>query len=335
MSDAIDITKFNETDVREEIVAPLIRALGYRSGTTNDVIRELNLRYGRDQLGHKKPQKDPLLRGKIDYMLIAEGRVAWVIEAKAPSVTIGDEERIQAYTYARHPEVGAVYFVLCNGHWLEVHQTDQWPRSKPVATIAYSDFVENPANLAGILGPAALIKNFPEVTVAVGPPLGLGLRSVERVASGSITYHTEVRELAPLNELMISIVDGNLQRDERGCLLAQITTRAPSQTMQEFIERMGLETIELQSADSVLSSDAAAPSVFVYTGDIIFPKGSTLIDFNTWQPIVLPTDLHIAVAWTARVAIVGRKLQGAIVNRMVFEGNAAIEIPGHVEITLV
>jgi hypothetical protein len=35
-----DFEKLGETDVREEILAPLLRSLGYRSGTENDVIRE-------------------------------------------------------------------------------------------------------------------------------------------------------------------------------------------------------------------------------------------------------------------------------------------------------
>ena len=34
-----------ETDVREEIIAPLLRHLGYRSGTEHDVIREQYLSY--------------------------------------------------------------------------------------------------------------------------------------------------------------------------------------------------------------------------------------------------------------------------------------------------
>ncbi len=36
----IDFSKLNEQDVREEILAPIIRHLGYRRGTSNDVIRE-------------------------------------------------------------------------------------------------------------------------------------------------------------------------------------------------------------------------------------------------------------------------------------------------------
>jgi hypothetical protein len=35
----------NETDIREEIVSPLLRLLDYRSGTENNIIREQYLSY--------------------------------------------------------------------------------------------------------------------------------------------------------------------------------------------------------------------------------------------------------------------------------------------------
>ena len=77
-----------ETDGREEIVAPLLRHLGYRSSTINDIVREQNLRYPNLQLGRRKPT-DPLLRGKADYICIAGGLVKWVIEAKTPGQAPG------------------------------------------------------------------------------------------------------------------------------------------------------------------------------------------------------------------------------------------------------
>ncbi len=73
MFEQLKFDDLNETDVREEIVAPLIRNLGYRSGTENNVIREQSLRYPRAFLGHKNPGKDPIRRGKADYILEAGG----------------------------------------------------------------------------------------------------------------------------------------------------------------------------------------------------------------------------------------------------------------------
>ena len=85
--------ELNEADVREEILAPLLRALGYRSGTDANVIREQSLRYPRIFLGRKDAAKDPELRSKADYILEVKRLVRWVIEAKAPSAAISDQER--------------------------------------------------------------------------------------------------------------------------------------------------------------------------------------------------------------------------------------------------
>jgi len=84
----ISFQNLNEADVREEILAPLIRRLGYRSGTEHNVIREQSLRYPRAFIGRKDSKKDPILRGVADYILEAGSAVRWVIEAKAPDVEI-------------------------------------------------------------------------------------------------------------------------------------------------------------------------------------------------------------------------------------------------------
>ena len=61
--------RMGEADVREEVLAPLVRELGYRTGTEFDIIREQSLRYPKIFLGRKNPKKDAELRGKADYIL--------------------------------------------------------------------------------------------------------------------------------------------------------------------------------------------------------------------------------------------------------------------------
>ena len=50
-----------ETDIREEIISPLLRLLNYRSGTENNIIREQSLNYPHMFLGRKKrtEKKEP------------------------------------------------------------------------------------------------------------------------------------------------------------------------------------------------------------------------------------------------------------------------------------
>jgi predicted type IV restriction endonuclease len=72
----------NEQAVREEIIAPLLKALDYRADGDNDIRYEVWLQHRRASLGHKKPT-DPPIRGKADYVCSAGRRVSWIIEAKA------------------------------------------------------------------------------------------------------------------------------------------------------------------------------------------------------------------------------------------------------------
>jgi len=75
-----DFQQMNEADVREEVIAPLLRHLGYRSGTNHNVIREQPLSYPKAFLGRKQ-RNDPILRGKADYICEAYSQVRWVILA--------------------------------------------------------------------------------------------------------------------------------------------------------------------------------------------------------------------------------------------------------------
>jgi type I site-specific restriction endonuclease len=165
--------RLNETDVREEIIAPLLRQLGYQTGSRNDVIREQSLRYPKISLGIKKPKKDPELRGKADYILEVNGRLRWMIEAKAPEVEIDIEAVEQAYTYANHPEIRAIYFVLCNGRTLSVFRTNQGPNAGAILSLPYEEFDRRFQTLKNLPAPEAVALNFPDTEVDEGRPLAL------------------------------------------------------------------------------------------------------------------------------------------------------------------
>jgi predicted type IV restriction endonuclease len=137
----MNFDKLNEADVREEIIAPLVRQLGYRSDSENNVLRELPLRYPSVFFGRKSQKKDQLLRGKADYVLEAGRRVRWVIEAKSPAAGISDDDVEQAYSYAVHAEVRAVYFVLCNGREFIIFQTNMGPGVSPLLKLSYDQLV--------------------------------------------------------------------------------------------------------------------------------------------------------------------------------------------------
>ncbi len=310
--------RMNEADVREEVLAPLVRLLGYRTGTEFNVVREQSLRYARMFLGRKDPNKDPELRGKADYILEVRGRVRWVLEAKAPGVDVAPDHAEQAWSYASHPEVRAVYFVLCNGPRLLVYSTSAGPAVPAILELAYDELSRRFTDLLNVLGPAAIERDFPDLGVLVSPPIGPGLRSVARIASGVIRYlHANVNSPA-LQQMQTFVIDGSVERDEQGQLVAYLKTQAPFREMQEFNEKLGFDGFELRSPDASLSADPARPTVFTYEATLDLPKDAELLDINTWKRILLPIALRCHTVATASGVLVHNAFAGSFSTSLDF-----------------
>jgi hypothetical protein len=216
-----------EAAVREEIIAPILKALGYRSNSDNDILYELNLRYPRDYLGHKKPDTDPPIRGKADYVCYAGKRVSWVVEAKSSESEIALDEIEQAFTYARHPEFRAVYFCLCNGREWCVYATDGSSEAPPLLTIDPRDPRAATRDLESLLGPAALQSRFAAVAADSLPPIGPGLLSFAQITGGSTTYDRCTPDLPSMRGLTLSVTGGAIQRLNTGELYAYWEARGP------------------------------------------------------------------------------------------------------------
>lgn len=325
----------NEADVREEVIAPLLRELGYRSGTEYDVIREQPLRYPLHFLGRKDLSKDPELRGKADYILEVKRRVRWVIEAKAPDVPLMHDEIEQAWTYANHPEVRAVYFALCNGRLLNVFQTNLAPGAEPLLTISYDEFSRRYVDVCDLLSPQSLLRDFPAREIEVGPPIGPGLRSVVRITSGLIRYDRVNPEMRPLGDLQFSVVGGAVERNERGKLIAFLTTLAPLRSLQELNERLGLSSFEMESEDTTLSTDLGHPTAFRYMRTITLPAGSELLDILRWEKIVLSANLRVETAALAKGTLSNRRFSGRFETTMrIVELCFVVEMAGPFEMHL-
>jgi len=111
---------FNEDSVKEEIVMPLLKILGYsRFDEANKIISEYRLKDPRIMSGTSENKAI-----KSDYILQIHGVNVCIVEAKAPSKNISSGKHIkQAYSYASHPEVNAEIFALCNGKELTIFRT--------------------------------------------------------------------------------------------------------------------------------------------------------------------------------------------------------------------
>lgn len=329
MFESLQFEKLNETDIREEVLAPLIRTLGYRSGTIHNVIREQSLRYPRVFLGRKNAQKDPLLRGKADYILEAHGKVRWVIEAKAPDVEIDVDAIEQAWSYANHAEIRAVFFVLSNGRSLLIFQTNQGPNSGPIFSATYDELDEKLPHIMNILSPEAILRDHPSITPDLGKPLGPGLRSFVRITNGLIKYENNTLGLRVLSELQTGIAEGAIERDEDGRMVAYVRTTGPSRSLQELNERLGLSTFEMVSPDSIISTDPDKPTTFIYKKTVILPAGEELLDLNTWKNVVLPMNISCYVVAEAQGFLDGHRFTGKFKTRMTYlEPKVVVDMAG-------
>lgn len=300
MNDPFEFDSFNETDVREEVIAPLIRSLGYRSGTTNTVIREQLLRYPQLSLGRKDSRKDPILRGKADYILEAMGRVRWVIEAKAPSVSFDNDVIEQAWTYANHPEVRAVYFVLCNGWYFNIYLTNCGPNCEAILSVPHDQFGLKFSTIENILSPSALIRDYGTRPIDLNPPIAQGLRSIAQITNGLIRYKSSNLDLPMLNQLQVRIKKGAIERAEDGTLKALLAITSPFQSVEELNERLGISTLEMTSMDTSLSSNPSFSTVFKYSKDVVIPAGEKLLDFRSWDLIKLDSNVELRIESVAR-----------------------------------
>ena len=114
---------FRENSVREEIVVPLLRGLGYSASPPHTIIRSRPLPHPYVYIGTSAKHITII----PDYILQRDSRNAWVLDAKAPLEIVDTGKSVeQAYSYAIHKDVRVPLYALCNGHRLVVFHISQW-----------------------------------------------------------------------------------------------------------------------------------------------------------------------------------------------------------------
>jgi hypothetical protein len=108
----IDYPEFREDSVREEIIIPIIKGLGYAANKPYQIIRSRKLLHPFVSIGSKRKEIYII----PDYLFEVAGKPAWILDAKSPSESIIKSSHVeQAYSYAIHSEVRVNFFALCNG----------------------------------------------------------------------------------------------------------------------------------------------------------------------------------------------------------------------------
>ena len=305
----------NETDVRAEVLEPLLKRLGYRLTGKALIRREHALKYPATYLGRKKPGKDLQLRGVSDFTLEVASHARWTLEAKPPSVQLDDEVVQQAWSYAIHPEVQSSYFAICNGRSFKLYSTSAAWGSDPLLGLSYTELDTRFAEVAAFLAPDAIARRHPNLLLSAGKPLAPGRGSFVRVASGSISYHSSSIDVPLLSQMQVSILDGTISRDNTGRIQAVLRTSGPFRELQAEIERLGLSVQSYETDDEYLSLVPGKPTVFVFESDRPMPAG---LDPVTFKPVQLVNPPRVVVRAQAIGHLSGETFGGEFRNEMTY-----------------
>lgn len=147
----LDFSTFNETDVRETYIRPLLNLLGYQKDRDYSVSTEESfklgepfIRIGRDRI-------------ELDYLNAVRKQNFWLIEAKNGNpdgkAAIPDGDVCQAYFYALHQSTNCQYFVVCNGWLFNLYDRDNLDASlTPQLSVKRSELRDRLLEIDAIIG---------------------------------------------------------------------------------------------------------------------------------------------------------------------------------------
>lgn len=309
---------YNEAEVRFHIIDPIVRALGYTGRDAVYLKLEEKLNYPYFYIGRKNKRKDVPL-GFPDYRAgILGGRGCFIIEAKGADVGLSREDVEQAHSYAAHAEVGADYFMLCDGLHVEVYETLSGPQSTPIVSLQTPEINARFHELENVLAPANLERHCRK-TYDLNLKLGDGLGSSVKIRDGvygmeSWDYRIFVNDvdatallkqnfrqldeqMALLNrEFELRVGDGLIRRDEDGRIVANVTFVGATKNNTAAMKLIGMDKLSFSTSEKFLSSDLEQPSMFESTADLKVAKGTKLPPmFGDAVPIDLDVEMDVFV----------------------------------------
>ena len=139
--------EFKEDAVREELINPILKNLGYKAFGHNRIIYSKTLSHPFVKIGSKKRQINIV----PDYLLEINGKYSWVLDAKAPNENILSGDHIeQVYSYAIHPDIHADIFALCNGKEFAAFKKD---KKEPLLFFQLSEIDQHWDEIQKLLSP--------------------------------------------------------------------------------------------------------------------------------------------------------------------------------------
>ncbi|MEZ4525151.1 MAG: DNA methyltransferase [Desulfobacterales bacterium] len=143
----LDSGEFKEDAVREELVNPIVKKLGYKAYGHNRIVYSKTLAHPFVKIGSQKRE----IKIVPDYLFEINGKYAWVLDAKAPGENILTGDHIeQVYSYAIHPDIRADIFALCNGREFAAYSKE---KKEPLLFFQLSEIDKHWEEIEKILAP--------------------------------------------------------------------------------------------------------------------------------------------------------------------------------------
>ena len=126
---------FKEDSVREFIISPLLKELGFRLKDSKESINTKETKVPKLEMSLSLKITSPTILGsneKItltrfpDYVLYFDSKPHCVLDAKAPNIAINSQSKAerQGFYYAINPELKTPFYALCNGRNFTLFETN-------------------------------------------------------------------------------------------------------------------------------------------------------------------------------------------------------------------
>lgn len=295
--------RYNEAEIRFHIIDPIIRSLGYPSRANTYLNLEQKLEYPYMHIGRRSRKDLPL--GFPDYRAGLKGsRGSFIIEAKAGNAPITRREIEQAHSYAAHSQVGANYFILCNGSMISVYETLSGATAEPIVNISLETLNERFHEIENVLSPENLQKNCmviydSKLKISNGLGSSVAIRSGHyRVSDYNyriILNEQDFTEILRKSSPQISLVDqqmellktafelrvlgGLAERGADGRIVARVEFKGATIYSHQAMEIFGITEAIFATSDKFISNDPDNPTIFESLKDFSVARGTIVPQF--------------------------------------------------------
>jgi hypothetical protein len=236
----VDNPEFKEDSVREELIVPILKGLGYSAHKPNQIIRSKKLLHPFVSIGSMRKEIYLI----PDYLFIVNGKPAWILDAKAPKESITKSQHVeQAYSYAIHSEVRVNYFALCNGKEFVLYNTQ---KTQPLLYFPIMNISLYWEELIKFLAPDNVLA---DNQFKLAKDLGLHLKRLGFESFESLVFpNVPVTEISQLEPNMFCL-SGGFREDESNYVVTFDFDIDAFQQLKGLIPDIALEKLKIRNKE--------------------------------------------------------------------------------------